>query len=299
MAPAKIYIEAAKRIDAIETEMRRIGAWQARRPPEEAFRSREPFFMDRMDYSTWLTFVFVPRVRDIIKARGEFPTGSMVGVQAVREFDGWEEGTELASLLSKFDSLIEAAAGKRGKAAVQQLENAAAAGKADKVRKLLAAGVQPTTTALTWAVSKGDPETARLLLDGGVACDARDDYGVTPVFFAAGAGNDGICSFLIDPDKWPPGALGPTHVRPGHVDTLRLLIERGAPFDEPYAAEPPYGSAGATPLIVAAAFGHDAAAAELRARGARVDAKDHKGRTAADWAKSARHPALAKKLRSR
>jgi len=299
MTPAKTYKEAAKRIDAIEAEMRRIGAWPVQRPPEEAFQSRAAFFMDRMDFSSWLAFVFIPRVRGIIEAQGDFPTSSMVGAQAVREFDGWDEGGGVTSLLSEFDSFIQAAAGVRGPDGIERLQNAAADGKAERVRKLLAAGAKPTTTALTWAASKGDPETVRLLLDAGVPCDARDGYGVTPVFFAAGAGDNGICAFLIDPDESPPGTLGRTRVVPGHVEIIRLLIERGAPFDEPYVAEAPYGSAGATPLIVAAAFGHDAAVAELRARGARVDARDSKARTAADWADLARHPALAKALRGR
>jgi uncharacterized protein YqcC (DUF446 family) len=57
---------ASSRIDAIETEMRRIGAWQERRPDDAAFGSGAAFLMDAMDFPTWLTFVFVPRVRDIV-----------------------------------------------------------------------------------------------------------------------------------------------------------------------------------------------------------------------------------------
>jgi uncharacterized protein YqcC (DUF446 family) len=41
--------------------------------------------MDKMDFSTWLTFVFIPRVRGIIEEKRDFPTNSMVGSQAVRE----------------------------------------------------------------------------------------------------------------------------------------------------------------------------------------------------------------------
>jgi ankyrin repeat protein len=216
-----------------------------------------------------------------------------VGVQALREFDGWDEAGELVHLLSQFDAFIKKAAGMRGPIGEGKLENAAADGEADRVRELLAAGAKPNITALTWGVSKGSLETVRLLLDAGIACDARDCYGVTPVFFAAGAGNGEICPFLINPDDSPPGKSERTRIVPGHTEILRLLMDRGAPFDEPFVAEPPYKSAGATPLIVAAAFGHDAAVLELRERGARVKAVDNQGRSAADWAARAGHRKLA------
>lgn len=294
-----VYKKAANRIDAIEAEMRRIGTWQNQRPCEESFQSRSAFFMDTMPFSTWLTFVFIPRVRDIIAERGEFPTNSQVGVQALREFDGCPEAGELVHLLSQFDSFIVRTAGMLGPIGQEKMENAAADGKTARVRELLDAGVKPSITALTWGASKGSLETVRLLLDAGVACDARDCYGVTAVFFAAGAGNGEICPFLIHPDDSPPGKYEKTHIVPGHAAILRLLIDRGAAFDEPFVAEPPYQSAGATPLIVAAAFGHEAAVLELCERGARLKALDREGRSAADWAERAGHRKLAKILRDR
>ena len=291
-----VYKKAADRIDAIEAEMRRIGRWQNQRPKEEAFQSGSAFFMDTMPFSTWLTFVFIPRVRNIIAERGEFPASSQVGVQALREFDGCPEAGELVHLMSQFDSFIVATAGMRGPIGLEKLENAAADGKAGRVRELLDAGVKPSTTALTWSASKGNLDTVRYLLDAGVACDARDCYGVTAVFFAAGAGNGEICPFLINPDDAPPGKYEKTHIVPGHTEILRLLIDRGAPFDKPFVAEPPYQSAGATPLIVAAAFGHEAAVLELCKRGARVKALDREGRSAAYWAERAGRRKIAKIL---
>jgi uncharacterized protein YqcC (DUF446 family) len=63
--------------------------------------------MDTMAFSQWLQFIFVPRVREIIESRGQFPTRSMVGAQAVREFDSDPEASRLVDLLCEFDRLFD------------------------------------------------------------------------------------------------------------------------------------------------------------------------------------------------
>ena len=98
--------EVGAAANAIEAEMRRIGMWSEQPPAPEAFEFTQAFAMDTMPYSQWLQWVFLPRVRSIIAERGEFPSRSMVGTQAVREFDGTWEANELVSLLSNFDGLF-------------------------------------------------------------------------------------------------------------------------------------------------------------------------------------------------
>ncbi|MDQ3707132.1 MAG: YqcC family protein [Chloroflexota bacterium] len=100
------YQTARLKIDAIEAEMKRTGMWSAEPPPPEAFEFRAAFAMDTMPFVHWLQFVFIPRVRQIIATGGDFPASSQVGAQAVREFDGINEASELVSLLSDFDYFI-------------------------------------------------------------------------------------------------------------------------------------------------------------------------------------------------
>jgi uncharacterized protein YqcC (DUF446 family) len=95
-----------QRIDAIEAEMKRAGMWQNTPLPAEAYEFRQAFAMDTMAYSQWLQFVFIPRVRQIIAGDGAFPASSMVGAQAVREFDTVPEASDLTRLLSQFDALF-------------------------------------------------------------------------------------------------------------------------------------------------------------------------------------------------
>lgn len=101
------HIVVEKKLAAIEAEMRRIGMWQAEPLPEMAYAFQEAFAMDTMAFAQWLQFVFVPRVKSIVAARGEFPSGSSVGTQAIREFDGYDEASHLVSLLGEFDELFD------------------------------------------------------------------------------------------------------------------------------------------------------------------------------------------------
>ncbi|HEX8599819.1 MAG TPA: YqcC family protein [Chloroflexia bacterium] len=100
------YETARLKIGAIEAEMKRIGMWSAQPPPPEALNFRVAFAMDTMPFVHWLQFVFIPRVQEIIATEGDFPPGSQVGAQAVREFDGINEASGLVSLLSDFDHFI-------------------------------------------------------------------------------------------------------------------------------------------------------------------------------------------------
>jgi uncharacterized protein YqcC (DUF446 family) len=101
-----IYVQAERKISEIEAEMKRIGYWSLEPLPEEAYDFQQAFAMDTMAFSQWLQFILIPRVRAIIEEKGDFPSESMVGTQAVREFDGDETASGLIKLLSEFDALF-------------------------------------------------------------------------------------------------------------------------------------------------------------------------------------------------
>jgi uncharacterized protein YqcC (DUF446 family) len=97
------------KIGAIEAEMKRLGWWREAPLPEEMYNFRMAFALDTMPFQFWLQFVFIPKVHEIIAARGNFPRESHVAAQAVREFDGMDEASDLITLLSDFDRYIERA----------------------------------------------------------------------------------------------------------------------------------------------------------------------------------------------
>ena len=100
------YGVVAAKLDEIEEEMKRVELWQERPLRPEQYNFTSAFATDTMSYDQWLQFIFVPRVRSIISARGEFPASSSVGAQAVREFDTYPNAQRLITLLSEFDRLF-------------------------------------------------------------------------------------------------------------------------------------------------------------------------------------------------
>ena len=106
MKTSRLQQSASRQIDQIEAEMRDIGMWQDQPLQPEQMEFEQAFAMDTMTFSQWLQFIFVPRVREAV-ASGEFPSGSSVATQAVREFDGYDNTDRLITLLSEFDALFE------------------------------------------------------------------------------------------------------------------------------------------------------------------------------------------------
>lgn len=103
----EVHLQALAFADRIEAELKSLGAWSETPPTPEAFESRAAFFADTMSFCQWLQFVLLDRIRTIAADEGEFPSRSQVGVYAVRELDGLNEASNLVSLLSWLDALIE------------------------------------------------------------------------------------------------------------------------------------------------------------------------------------------------
>lgn len=100
------YTAVAKNADEIEAELLRLGWWSDMPPTQEAIDQMGAFGQGTMTFANWLQFIFLPRVRELIEERGEFPSESNVGAYAVREFDGQDEASALVSLLIAFDGLF-------------------------------------------------------------------------------------------------------------------------------------------------------------------------------------------------
>jgi uncharacterized protein YqcC (DUF446 family) len=100
------YATAAKLFDAVEAEMRKLGAWDIQQPTPEQVANGGAFGGATMAFEQWIRWVFAPRVREIIATRGRFPYSSQVGSYAVREFDGRRDTGGLVSALMAFDDFI-------------------------------------------------------------------------------------------------------------------------------------------------------------------------------------------------
>ncbi|MFC3130368.1 quinoprotein dehydrogenase-associated putative ABC transporter substrate-binding protein [Coralloluteibacterium stylophorae] len=117
-------------------------------------------------------------------------------------------------------------------------------------------------TALTLAITYGDGEMVRRLVEAGADADAANPSGFTPLMFA---------------------------VTRNQPDTLDLLLTRGAAVDRANAA-------GVTPLMMAAAGAQEPLVRRLLAAGADPGLRDAQGNSAADIARRAGSPDLARTL---
>lgn len=105
--PTHAAVEA--KITQIETEMKKVGMWQQEPLPPEKLDTRAAFGQDKLSFEQWLQFIFIPRVREIITAKGNWPPGSQVSVQAFREWQQWgseDRYNRLLDLLREFDAMF-------------------------------------------------------------------------------------------------------------------------------------------------------------------------------------------------
>jgi uncharacterized protein YqcC (DUF446 family) len=103
-----IHSESVRRkLEEIVEEMGHLGLTDVAAPPPEAYENMGAFGIHTMAFPQWLVHVFLPRVRGLLETDGPWPNTSMVGLQALREFDGWVAAERLVTLLHEFDELFQ------------------------------------------------------------------------------------------------------------------------------------------------------------------------------------------------
>jgi ankyrin repeat protein len=129
------------------------------------------------------------------------------------------------------------------------------------------AGAPADATPLWRAAKSADLEVMALLLEKGADASKTGKNGSTPLMSAAQAG-DVSGGGTSDERSAPPADL---------IKAIKLCMEYGADVN---AAD----STGMTPLLLAASRGSDEIVEYLATHGAKLDAKDKRGRTAIDIA---------------
>ncbi len=91
----------------IEMELRQLGLWEAERPSEEALQSTQPFCIDTLEFTQWLQFVFVVRMKVIIEQGHPLPAVSGMAPMAEEYFRARpESGQGLIQALEEIDQLL-------------------------------------------------------------------------------------------------------------------------------------------------------------------------------------------------
>lgn len=91
----------------IEIELRQLGVWETEPPPEEAFQSTKPFCIDTLEFTQWLQFVFLERLKVMIENDHPLPSVSGIAPMAEEHFRGREQSVgRLIRELQEIDQLL-------------------------------------------------------------------------------------------------------------------------------------------------------------------------------------------------
>ena len=133
-------------------------------------------------------------------------------------------------------------ASEQGSSTAAELLNAATRGETDRVKSLLAGGVDTNVrnavgwTPLMLAAAERHTSTVEILLEAGADPNAENALGRTALMFAASYGQDSTVQLLLDrgakPNIVPKDHSGWTALMAaaarGHVNTVGLLLQNGA-----------------------------------------------------------------------
>ncbi|MGD2135979.1 MAG: ankyrin repeat domain-containing protein [Gemmatimonadales bacterium] len=186
---------------------------------------------------------------------------------------------------------------------LEALLEAAGAGDVDRVRALLAYGVDlhagvsadRPATPLHRAAEAGRAEVIDMLLAAGANVNAGDVVGASPLHWAAQSGNRAIVELLLargaDAGNATDGGVTALHYvaeseAPGAWDVAEMLLRNGVPVNE-------QDFEGATPLHYAARAGRRDIAERLVAAGADLTSLDYNATTPARYARQHGHVRLA------
>jgi ankyrin repeat protein len=151
-------------------------------------------------------------------------------------------------------------------------------------------------TPLSWAAENGHEAVVKLLVEKGAELESKDYFGRTPLLWAAENGHEAVVKLLVE--KGAELESKDCNARTtlswaagnGHEAVVKLLVEKGAEL------ESKANYYGRTPLSWAAGNGHEAVVKLLVEKGAELESKEYKGRTPLSRAAGKGHEAVVKLL---
>jgi len=99
-------VKVASEADLLEAELKRLGRWTENPLPDECFENMGAFGSNTMSFENWLQFILMPRIREIVEEKSDFPASSHMAPYAIRYFDGDTAADTLREILEAIDQLI-------------------------------------------------------------------------------------------------------------------------------------------------------------------------------------------------
>ncbi len=95
--------EIAALLGALEIALRESGLWGGVAPSAECLASPLPFCVDTLRINEWLQWVFLPRMRALLRARAAMPVGCAIHPIATEQLGGEREAAPVLALLARID----------------------------------------------------------------------------------------------------------------------------------------------------------------------------------------------------
>ena len=105
--------EIAALLDALEIALRESSRWGAVAPDAERLASSMPFCVDTLSITEWIQWIFLPRMRGLLRARDDLPLGCAIRPIAEEQLSRESDGSALVlSLLARIDICLSEPTGR-------------------------------------------------------------------------------------------------------------------------------------------------------------------------------------------
>ena len=111
MTPGKQAILTA--LEALALSMRKEGVWPSTSPSNEALNSTVPFAVDAMDFESWLAFIFIPKMSQLIHSDAALPEMEITPAARLYLED---RSTSIIKQIAAIDGLVQTARVEQGMA---------------------------------------------------------------------------------------------------------------------------------------------------------------------------------------
>ncbi len=101
-----LYSKTSQLLDELEAQLKRFNLWSAQSPSAQAMASTVPFACDHMSFDAWLQFIFLPRMRALIKTNQPLPSKMALLPMAEQVWPITEERLALMKTIKQLDELL-------------------------------------------------------------------------------------------------------------------------------------------------------------------------------------------------
>ena len=101
------HLEVASLLIDLEAVLRTLRLWSKEIPDEESLTSSMPFAADKLTFTQWLQFIFIPKMYQLIDEQMQLPEHSSIGEMAELYFSGQSQtGKPVIEILEAIDNVL-------------------------------------------------------------------------------------------------------------------------------------------------------------------------------------------------